>query len=631
MDKYQQILKRYWGYDDFRGIQRDIIQSIGEGHDTLGLMPTGGGKSITFQVPALCREGVCIVITPLIALMKDQVNHLRRRGILAAAVNSSMSHDDVLRILDNCILGGTRLLYISPERLASQLFITKLRHMQISFITVDEAHCISQWGYDFRPSYLNISSIRVLLPDVPILALTATATPAVVEDIKDKLQRPDDKGGTFNVFQMSFERKNLSYIVRDAMDKRHELIEALHTSTASSIVYVRSRKHAREIAELLTQEGFSATYYHAGLDTEEKDKRQNDWQADRTRIIVATNAFGMGIDKADVRLVLHYDCPDSIEAYFQEAGRAGRDGKPAQAILLYGQQDIVKLRKRVADTFPDKDYIRKVYDHIAFYFQIALGDGNGVSHEFNLQDFCYKFNHFPVQVHSALQILQRAGYLEFSAERENASRVMFVVERDELYRLTGNTPNEDRLIVVMLRNFSGMFSEYAYINEAHLASISNIDRTEVHDILLQLSRKHIIQYIPPSQLPFLRYLQRREDSKHLLFPAEVYENRRKQFSQRIEAMIHYLQDNTHCRSQQLLSYFGEKQEKTCGQCDVCVTISNDDVQAAQKQILQFLSDKKPHLLVELRALHIPTEIFSRALRYLVLEELVKSDSVQISL
>ena len=415
MDKYQQILKRYWGYDDFRGIQRDIIQSIGEGHDTLGLMPTGGGKSITFQVPALCREGVCIVITPLIALMKDQVNHLRRRGILAAAVNSSMSHDDVLRILDNCILGGTRLLYISPERLASQLFITKLRHMQISFITVDEAHCISQWGYDFRPSYLNISSIRVLLPDVPILALTATATPAVVEDIKDKLQRPDDKGGTFNVFQMSFERKNLSYIVREAMDKRHELIEALHTSTASSIVYVRSRKHAREIAELLTQEGFSATYYHAGLDTEEKDKRQNDWQADRTRIIVATNAFGMGIDKADVRLVLHYDCPDSIEAYFQEAGRAGRDGKPAQAILLYGQQDIVKLRKRVADTFPDKDYIRKVYDHIAFYFQIALGDGNGVSHEFNLQDFCYKFNHFPVQVHSALQILQRAGYLEFTA------------------------------------------------------------------------------------------------------------------------------------------------------------------------------------------------------------------------
>ena len=630
MDKYQKTLKRYWGYDDFRSIQRDIIQSVCEGHDTLGLMPTGGGKSVTFQVPALCMEGVCIVITPLIALMKDQVYQLRQRGILAAAVYSGMSHDDVLRTLDNCILGRTRLLYVSPERLSSDLFVTKLRHMRVSFFTVDEAHCISQWGYDFRPSYLDIATIRTLVPDVPVLALTATATPAVVDDIQDKLRRPDDDGeGKFSVFSMSFERKNLSYIVRETADKRFELTEILRQSTSSAIVYVRSRRHARELSELLCQEGISATFYHAGLEPVEKDLRQTGWQADDIRVIVATNAFGMGIDKPDVRTVVHYDCPDSIEAYFQEAGRAGRDGKPAEAILLYGQQDIGKLRKRVADTFPDKEFIRQVYDHLAYYYQIALGDGNGVAHEFNIDDFCYKFHHFSVNVHSALQILQRAGYIEYSADRDNASRVTFTVERDELYHLSGNTPDEDRLIVTMLRNYPGMFTDYAYIDEALLANLSKTDRQQVHQILVQLSRKHIIRYIPPSQLPLLRYTQRREDSRNLLFPPEVYEIRRQQFSNRIEAVIAYLEDHSHCRSRLLLKYFGEKQQEDCGQCDVCKTHSDDEVRDARQRILHCLSDGKPHLLTELNALHLSADILSQAVGQLIREEGVQCDTIHI--
>ena len=452
----------------------------------------------------------------------------------------------------------------------------------------------------------------------------------MVDDIQDKLRRPDDDGeGKFSVFSMSFERKNLSYIVRETADKRFELTEILRQSTSSAIVYVRSRRHARELSELLCQEGISATFYHAGLEPVEKDLRQTGWQSDDIRVIVATNAFGMGIDKPDVRTVVHYDCPDSIEAYFQEAGRAGRDGKPAEAILLYGQQDIGKLRKRVADTFPDKEFIRQVYDHLAYYYQIALGDGNGVAHEFNIDDFCYKFHHFSVNVHSALQILQRAGYIEYSADRDNASRVTFTVERDELYRLSGNTPDEDRLIVTMLRNYPGMFTDYAYIDEALLANLSKTDRQQVHQILVQLSRKHIIRYIPPSQLPLLRYTQRREDSRNLLFPPEVYEIRRQQFSNRIESVIAYLEDHSHCRSRLLLKYFGEKQQEDCGQCDVCKTHSDDEVRDARQRILHCLSDGKPHLLTELNALPLSADILSQAVSQLVREEGVQCDTIHI--
>ena len=622
MSNYQQILKQYWGYDDFRGIQREIIESVGAGHDTLGLMPTGGGKSITFQVPALAMEGVCIVITPLIALMKDQVHHLRQRGIMAAAVYSGMQRDDILRVLENCILGNTKLLYVSPERLGSELFQTKLKHMQVSFITVDEAHCISQWGYDFRPSYLQIADIRRICPDVPVLALTATATPKVVEDICERLSIDEWQREKFNVFRMSFERKNLTYLVSYAVDKRTELIQLLEGEKGAAIVYVRSRRHAREIAEHLTEAGLSATFYHAGLEHAEKDKRQRDWQHDRVRIMVATNAFGMGIDKPDVRIVAHYDLPDSIEAYFQEAGRAGRDGQPARAVLLYNNADEPKLIKRVSDTFPEKDYIRKVYDHLAYYYQIATGDGYGVSREFNIDDFCHKFNHFPIRVHSALQILQRAGYIEYTEEQDNQARVKFLVTRDDLYRLRGENPNEEKVIVALLRNYGGLFADYGFIDESLIAHQCALKSHEVYDILKELSMKHVIHFIPRKQVPYIRYMQRREDSEHVRLSKEVYEERLHQYQERINAMLHYTKSKEKCRSRLLLEYFGEKGTKDCGQCDVCQSHQPHDTKQAQQQILSLLSDRKRHHVTELFRLRLPKEEQDAALTYLLQEEYI---------
>ena len=619
-EEFSHLLKKYWGYDDFRGIQREIIESIGSGHDTLGLMPTGGGKSITFQVPALAMEGVCVVITPLIALMKDQVHHLRQRGIMAAAVYSGMQHDDIIRILENCILGSTKLLYVSPERLGSGLFQTKLRHMKVSFITVDEAHCISQWGYDFRPSYLQIAEIRRICPDVPVLALTATATPKVVEDICDKLTLSTPH--TFNIFRMSFERKNLTYLVSYAMDKRTELIRLLNAKQGAAIVYVRSRRHAREVAELLTEAGLSATFYHAGLEHAVKDQRQRDWQHDRVRIMVATNAFGMGIDKPDVRIVAHYDCPDSIEAYFQEAGRAGRDGQPSRAILLYNAADEPKLRKRISDTFPEKEYIRKVYDHLAYYYQIATGDGYGVTREFNIDDFCRKFNHFPIRVHAALQILQRAGYIEYTEEQDNQARVRFLVTRDDLYRLRGDSPNEERVIVALLRSYGGLFADYGFIDESMIANQCGMKSHEVYQTLKGLSEKHILHFIPRKQVPYIRYMQRREDSEHVQLSKEVYEERLTQYKERIEAMLRYAMDNSRCRSRQLLEYFGEKDTKDCGQCDVCHHTSKTDIQQAKQQILTLLSDRQRHHVTELLRLQLPKEELDKALTYLLQEEYI---------
>ena len=651
MSNYKEILKRYWGYDDFRGIQREIIESIGLGRDTLGLMPTGGGKSITFQVPAMALEGVCIVITPLIALMKDQVNHLRQKGILADAINSSMQHEEILRVLDNCILGRTKFLYVSPERLGSQLFVTKLRHMHISFITVDEAHCISQWGYDFRPSYLEISSIRQLLPDVPVLALTATATPQVVEDICEKLSTGNASGGTrcdtthhspltthhspltshhgFAVFRMSFERKNLTYLVRHTDDKQNELTHILSNTSGSAIVYVRSRRHAREIAEQLCQAGLSATFYHAGLTHEVKDQRQRDWQNDRVRIIVATNAFGMGIDKPDVRHVLHYDSPDSIEAYFQEAGRAGRDGLPATAILLYGANDNALLSHRIDNTFPPREYIRQVYEHLAYFYQLATGDGYGITREFNIDLFCQRFHHFPIRVHSALQILQRAGYIDYDAAPDQNARVHFMLERHELDRLQHLSDIEDRVIVTLLRSYGGLFSDVCYIDEGLIAQLCGIKSTMLHEVLKTLAQKHIIQYIPRRNVPTIQYLQRREDPEHVVIPRSVYEDRLEQYRQRIHAMQRYAQDQLHCRSRLLLEYFGEKHTHDCGQCDVCQEQQEppctDDCSQA---IIALLSDGKQHQMTELRSLPFPYESISKALSHLMAEErIIQQDGV----
>lgn len=634
MNNYREVLQKYWGYDDFRGIQREIIESIGNGHDTLGLMPTGGGKSITFQVPALCSEGTCIVITPLIALMKDQVQHLRRRGIRAAAIYSGLSREEIITTLENCIFGGITILYVSPERLSSELFRTKLRHMKVSFITVDEAHCISQWGYDFRPSYLEIADIRRDLPGIPVLALTATATPLVVEDIQDKLGNPRDPrdsrisiGSSFNVFKMSFERKNLAYVVRQATDKRQELIHILESVKGCAIVYARSRRRTKEVAELLCEAGISATFYHAGLDTSVKDQRQRDWQEDKVRVMVATNAFGMGIDKPDVRVVLHIDCPDSLEAYFQEAGRAGRDGQKAYAVLLYNDADHRKLDKRISDTFPEKDYVRKVYEHLAFFYQVGVGSGYHATFEFNIDKFCHAFRHFPIQVDSALKILNRAGYIEYTEEQDNQARVMFTISRNELYRLENVTPNEEKVITTLLRNYGGLFVDYNFIDEGFIASQCGLQPQQLYMILKNLSEKHILHFIPQKKTPYVRYLQRREDTENVQLPPVVYEERKEQFRERIHAMINYATNDHVCRSRQLLRYFGEEDSHDCRQCDVCLSPTHDQASESISSpeahaILELLADGKPHHITELRDLQLPTGQLNVALEYLLAEEFI---------
>ena len=603
-------------------------------------MPTGGGKSITFQVPALCSEGTCIVITPLIALMKDQVQHLRHRGIRAAAIYSGLSREEIITTLENCIFGGVTILYVSPERLSSELFRTKLRHMKVSFITVDEAHCISQWGYDFRPSYLEIADIRKDLPGIPVLALTATATPTVVQDIQDKLSNPLDPRhpeisspscpscpSSFNVFKMSFERKNLAYVVRRTTDKRQELIHILESVKGCAIVYARSRRRTKEVAELLCEAGISATFYHAGLDTSVKDQRQRDWQEDKVRVMVATNAFGMGIDKPDVRVVLHIDCPDSLEAYFQEAGRAGRDGQKAYAVLLYNDADHRKLDKRISDTFPEKDYVRKVYEHLAFFYQVGVGSGYHATFEFNIDKFCHAFRHFPIQVDSALKILNRAGYIEYTEEQDNQARLMFTISRNELYRLENVTPNEEKVITALLRNYGGLFVDYNFIDERFIASQCSLQPQQLYMILKNLSEKHILHFIPQKKTPYVRYLQRREETENVQLLPAVYEERKKQFRDRIEAMMAYATNDHVCRSRQLLRYFGEEDSHDCRQCDVCLSHPHNQVNeplnsAEIHAILELLADGKPHHITELRDIQLPTELLNVALEYLLREEYI---------
>ena len=562
---YQSLLKKYWGYDDFRGIQKEIIESIGAGKDTLGLMPTGGGKSITFQVPALAHEGVCIVITPLIALMKDQVSNLRRRGIQASAIYSGMKHDSILMTLENAVFGGVKILYISPERISTSLFLEKLRHMKVSFICVDEAHCISQWGYDFRPSYLSIADIRKELPDTPVLALTATATPEVIDDIQERLHFREKC-----VYKMSFARKNLAYVVRHTSNKTGQLIHILNHVQGSAIVYVRSRKRTKEYAELLNTSGISATFYHAGLDNQEKDQRQKAWQEDKVRVMVATNAFGMGIDKPDVRVVIHIDCPDCLEAYFQEAGRAGRDGKKSYAVLLYDNNDRSKLQRRVVDTFPDKDFIRQVYDQLAYFYQIGVGSGYNACFEFPLERFCRIYKHFPIPTVSALNILTRAGYIDFKEEDDMQARVMFSVERDDLYKLRGNEPQEDAVIVALLRNYTGLFQGYQYIDEGVIAEQCGLTQPQVYMTLRALTQKHILDFIPQKHIPFIRYTQRREESERLVISKSIYDDLKIRFAERIEKMMEYANSGNICRSRMLLRYFGETDTEDCGQCDVCL-------------------------------------------------------------
>lgn len=625
-DKYLDILRKYWGYEDFRGIQREIIESIGSGRDTLGLMPTGGGKSITFQVPALAQEGVCLVITPLIALMKDQVSHLRQRGIRAAAIHSDMTHSAILQALDNCVYGGTQILYVSPERLHSELFQAKFRHMKISFITVDEAHCISQWGYDFRPSYLHIAEIRQLKPEIPVLALTATATKEVVEDIQEQLRFKEK-----NVFRMSFERKNLAYVVRKATDKPSELRHILNSVNGSAIVYARSRKRTKETAEWLVSQGISATYYHAGLDVDVKDRHQQAWVNNEKRVMVATNAFGMGIDKPDVRLVIHIDSPDSLEAYFQEAGRAGRDGKKAYAVLLYNSSDARKLSKRVAQTYPEKEYIRDVYEHLAYFFQVGTGTGRGRTFEFSIDKFCVTYKYFPVLVNSALQILERSGYIHYEADPDNSARILFLLERNDLYFLENTTKETEAVITALLRLYGGLFTDYVYIDEGFVANEAGLTQPQVYMVLKELSKRHIVDFIPRRRIPYITYTREREDGDRVIIPQSVYEERRAQYIKRIQAMLDYANNDHVCRSRQLLDYFGEECWQDCRQCDVCVThqgnMPNEGrTRLYRQQIKDMLGDRKKHHIAELHTLNIPTECLNEALEELISEKEIHYES-----
>lgn len=625
-DRYTRILRQYWGHSAFRGIQRDIIESIGSGHDTLGLMPTGGGKSITFQVPALAAEGVCIVITPLIALMKDQVYNLRRRGILAAAIYSGMTRHEILRTLENCILGSTKVLYVSPERIASELFKTKLRHMKVSFITVDEAHCISQWGYDFRPSYLHIADIRQIKPEAPLLALTATATRQVADDIQEKLKFKDG-----NMFRMSFERKNLAYIVRHATDKRGEMLHILRSVRGSAIVYVRSRKRASEISGWLEENGVEATFYHAGLEHSVKDERQKLWHDDVKRVMVATNAFGMGIDKPDVRVVIHFDCPSSLEAYFQEAGRAGRDGMKSYAVMLYNGSDDTKLQKRIADEFPEKEYIRGVYDHLAGFFQIAVNNGCGHTFMFDIRKFCRTYRLFPVQTDAALKILERAGYIEYNTDPNSDPRIVFLISRDHLYMLNELSPLEDRLITTLLRNYGSLFIDYTYIDEDMIAAQAGLTSQQIYLLLKGLTQKRILHFVPRSKTPFITYTRDRVDGENLIITRDVYEDRKEQFAKRINTVIGYATNDNVCRSRQLLRYFDEPRSTDCGQCDVCLAHKRmPDTERllmdARDMITALLNDRKRHHLTELLSLRLPSDALDTALEQLIAEETIHVES-----
>lgn len=614
---YIQILHKYWGYDSFRSIQLDIIQSIGSGKDTLGLMPTGGGKSITFQVPALSQKGLCLVITPLIALMKDQVEKLRSMGIKATAIYSGMTRDYILAALENCIFGDYKFLYVSPERLQSELFITKLGHMHVSFITVDEAHCISQWGYDFRPSYLEIANIRKLLPYCPILALTATATPKVAADIQKQLGFSQD-----NIIRTSFERKNLAYIVQHTEDKPRELLNILKNNSGAAIVYTRNRDRTREAARWLNDNGISSIHYHAGLENTDKDLRQSFWQKGDIRVIVATNAFGMGIDKSDVRLVIHLDVPDSMEAYFQEAGRAGRDGKPAKAILLYNKSDSIQLRKRTNENFPSIEYIRNVYEDMACYYQLAVGDGYNVTYEFNESDFCQKFHYFPIQLESALGLLTRANYLLFRDKSDNQSRIIFLLGRDELYRLDRLSGQLDTLLKALLRLYSGLFSQYVTIEEKSLANATGFDSEQVYTLLKALNQQRILHYVPRKMVPHITYITRRVETSEIVLGKDIYQDRKADYEARIAAMLHYIESDNECRSRILLEYFGEWQKQDCGICDICrlrhhPDILRKEIEHAAEGIAQLLSDNKPHTFSELHALPFASDTLSQAMQWLM--------------
>ncbi len=634
MDNHLSILKQYWGYDDFRGIQREIIESVAAGNDTLGLMPTGGGKSVCFQVPALAMDGICIVITPLIALMKDQVMQLRSRGIKAEMIHSGMMHEERLRILDNCALGDYKFLYVSPERTMTELFRAKLMYFRtrICMITVDEAHCVSQWGYDFRPSYLKIAELRHAIPyHVPLLALTATATPKVVDDIQDKLEF-----SRHNVFAMSFERKNLIYVVRHVADKESEIVHILKSvPQGSAIVYTRNRQATAEIARELLRNGISADNFHAGLTSAEKDLRQKNWTEGRTRVMVATNAFGMGIDKADVRLVIHYNTPDSVEAYFQEAGRAGRDGKPSYAVLLHTSDDTTALRMRVKQTYPSREYIAQTYDNVCYFLQVPEGEGMGRTFKFDLSHFCVAFRQFENVAENALRLLTNAGYIEYHDHNEFKTRLMFTVRKEELYRLGSDGSDADKLIQTTLRLYTGLFADYVAIEEELLSHATGLSIDQIYQIFKELARRRIINFIPRSSAPTISFPLPRIDSCHINLTPEVYDDRLADYAHRIERIISYISTDTECRSRYLLSYFGQTEAPECGQCDVCLArkkSQNATDESVRHTVLRHLSDGEWHSVEEFNTYSaISRQRLDATLRHMIQEEEVEMRMTKLRL
>lgn len=615
MSVFHDILKRYWGYEDFRPLQLDIIQSVAAGKDTLGLMPTGGGKSLTFQVPALALEGICIVVTPLVALMKDQVQRLRDMGIRAACVHSGMHSDDIGRVYDNCLYGDFKFLYISPERLGTRAFQERLMSLKVSMLVVDEAHCISQWGYDFRPSYLHIAAIRPLLPHVPVLAVTATATPEVVADIQERLLFPQE-----NVFRVGFERPNLAYVVRKTEDKMQQMLGWLQHVPGTAVVYVRMRKRTREIAQFLVEQGISADYYHAGLSEDLKNKKQADWKENRTRVIVSTNAFGMGIDKADVRLVIHHDLPDSPEAYFQEAGRAGRDGQKAYAVLLFHPSDATTLKRRVSDTFPQKPYIRQIYDKLCYYYELAPGEGDGARFILDMADFASRYHLNINQVHSALTILNQAGYLEYNDDPDDYAHLMMTVDRDDLYDIALDEAEED-FLQLLLRSYSGLFADYVPIQEEVLAQRCGKDKKEVFRLFNRLSSLGVLHYIPRRQQPCVVFTHPRVEGSQLSLGEDVYETRLQRFDERITAMVQYAMDDTVCRSKRLMHYFGQQKTYNCGQCDVCLQKTESglryhEVASIKEEMMEALREGPKDLRNLISQLSSPEEKSLEVLRYL---------------
>jgi ATP-dependent DNA helicase RecQ len=629
MQQFLTILKQYWGYDAFRALQADIIQSIASGKDTLGLMPTGGGKSLTFQVPAMVMDGVCIVVTPLIALMKDQVENLKMRNIRAAAIYSGMSNDDILLTLDNCVFEAYKFLYVSPERLATAIFLEKIRQTRVCMIAVDESHCISQWGYDFRPSYLRIADIREILPDVPVLALTATATPEVVDDIQEKLHFREK-----NLFQKSFSRSNLAYVVRTTENKDEYLLKILHNVPGTSVVYVRNRKKTKEVAEFLVQNGIAAEHFHAGLKNETKDERQRRWKNGDTRVIVSTNAFGMGIDKAEVRTVVHLDLPDSLEAYFQEAGRAGRDELKAFAVLLYNNGDAVKMRKRVSDSFPGKEVVIKTYESLCNYYQIGVGSGLERVFAFDITDFCVRFK-LPILItYNALKLLQQAGYIELTDEQDSSSRVIFVVDKDGLYKFQ-QTPNQEKLIHILLRSYTGLFTDPAYINEDMLAKRLDWTHEHVYDELVALSKEQVIEYIPRKKTPYITFTIERQETERIVLSKEAYDDRRERYISRVKSVLDYAKEENVCRSQILLAYFGEKNTKPCGQCDICqkkkeAEVGTDLFEKIEQSVFETLEKEPLVINALLRKLPFKETQSIQVIRFLIdNDHIVQNECLQL--